>query len=558
MRNVPSLSLPGESLMRFGQSLGKNADVIYQAVQVENERVDKISAEDAVNKLREKQINLTVGEQDGFLNKKGAAVLDGKLYSDYNTRFDDAANEIGAGLANDRQRELFKSRAGIASLQYKENLLQHVVREKDEFAKEVVKNGVKLEVDSVALNWKDPNAVNASLARAKGLVDAEADRDVWSAQRREAAKQELDTSVHAGVINNALAAGDYQYARQWYDLNKGAIVGQQSAVTKAALEEGGTRDESRRLADEIFAKGKSESAALAEAEKIKDTKIYDATRVRLKQKYNDRTEMQTQARNSVFIEAANILEKTKSIDSIDPGKWALLDVHQKKALRSLLEPENKDEVFLQFEGMGPDARAKLTEADMLQKYKPYLSSSNWDKAVSSWKTARDAANGDANAQLKVKDELTFEQRFAETVTKSGLLTKDKTLGTLKSGEEAQMFAALKAKAADEILAYKRATGKDYIPPEEVKRIIDRNVLQQVFVEGTWSDTKKPVAALTADEISKVFVPLDQIPPDQAVALKKRAAWLKVTTPKDRIERAYGARLRGASDVEINAILTGKD
>lgn len=557
-------TVPGESIMKLGQTLGQSADQLHQAIKIEEERTDKIVVEDAFNRLREKQLDLTVGEKDGFIQQKGKSVLDGKLYNDYTQRFNDAANEIGAELTSDRQRELYRQRAGMAGLQYRENIMQHVVRERDAMAKEVTKNGIDLEVKNVALRWQDPNTIGMSLVRAKGLLDAEADRESWTEQKREEVFSEIKSKVNTSVIMNALAANNYGYASQWYKQNKGDIVGDEAIRVQSALKDSGVKAESQAAMDKIVAKFNDKGAALDAAKQIKDPNIRDATETRVRQYFADVADVDNRRRNEAFVGAANAVEKAGSIDSIDPASWSLFGPSQRAALTTLAEsvrkgesPKQDDTAWVQFLGMGPLARAQLTEAQLLEEYKPRLDREHWNQVARMWQTSRDALQGKPGAQEKIKDELSFEQRFTNAYQASGLLPSGKTVGNLKDDQAAQ-YAKLRTQAADEVLAYKRAHGKDYIPPEEQSKIINRILTQKVFVDKPWwADEEKPMAMLTEDERGKAYIPAKSIPSASVLAIKQQAGRLKVNVSERQIERAYAAAKMGASDAYINAILTGK-
>ena len=554
----------GESLMKFGAALERTGNVIYEAQKVEQERFDKTAAEDAFNTLRERQLDLTVGEQNGFVNKKGKAAVDGTLYPQYTGMLDETYNELSGKLTNDKQRELFKSRAGIANLQYRENLLRHITEQGNVLAKQTTEGGLTVELKGASLAWRDPNAIGASLVRSEGLLKDQAEREGWADEILEAKTLEQKTRIHASVINNALANDNWGYAQTWYKKHKAEIVDVNGTIKKA-LEEGGLRARSQQAADKILAEYREPSAALEAVKQIGEAQLRDAVSMRVRQGLEDIKHEDVRARNTAFMEAANVVEKTGDYWQINPATTALFGPSQKAALMSLAEhvrkgtePKQNDEVYLKFIGMGMGARAQISEAELLTDYRPYSDGTHWNKIKELWKTAKDAAAGNIEAQAKVKSEITFKQRFTSEIKAAKLLPDDKTIGQLK-GDDAALIAKLQLAANDEIVAYKRAHN-NHVPPEEEARIIRKNVLNTVFVEEWGKDPRKLVSELTANDLKdwkNIIVPYEQIPTDRLVSLKTIAKELKTNPSERQYGRAYAAILARAPNAVINAILTGK-
>ena len=121
-----------QALQQAGQRVFAGSNVVLQAVQEQQERKDHLYAEDAWTKLRQKELELTFGE-NGFTKKQGSNALTPDFREEYVNQFDTVAEDISAGLLNDRQRGLFKSRAAVSKIQYEENLLKHTAKEHETF-----------------------------------------------------------------------------------------------------------------------------------------------------------------------------------------------------------------------------------------------------------------------------------------------------------------------------------------------------------------------------------------------------------------------------------------
>ena len=85
---------PGLALARLGAEMGSSANEIYAAVKLEQDRNDTLRAEDAFNQLRERQLDLTIGEQNGFANLKGEKAVKSTMMTDYPASYGQAVKEI--------------------------------------------------------------------------------------------------------------------------------------------------------------------------------------------------------------------------------------------------------------------------------------------------------------------------------------------------------------------------------------------------------------------------------------------------------------------------------
>jgi len=191
----------------------------FQRIQDQN---DKIAAEHAYNKLIEKQQDLTVG-QDGFVHKQGADALNQPLMKDYTGLLQKSKDEISSTLQNDQQRQMFNERADIAGLQFRQDILNHVVKEQDAFATQTFKNTIQLEKDNAANRYRDPNAIKMSMMRIENAVNSEAHRNGWSDETRTSVLTQNTSTAYRGVIERMLSNGMDQNARDYYNQLKNSI-----------------------------------------------------------------------------------------------------------------------------------------------------------------------------------------------------------------------------------------------------------------------------------------------------------------------------------------------
>lgn len=221
-------------------SLGRMGAELEHEQKLEQDRVDTTRAEEAFNQLRSQQIDLTLGEENGFTRQKGSAAVNRQvpLNKEYLDRFDKISQQIEAALTTDTQKLKYRSRAAVARQQMAEQLLRHMAAEGETYSRETFEGTVLTEARAAVANWDSPNDIGLSLYRIEQAVDARAEKLNWPKEYRDAVLLEKTSLVHKAVVQQALASGDYLYAQRWYQENKDAIDLPTAKAVEHAVQEG--------------------------------------------------------------------------------------------------------------------------------------------------------------------------------------------------------------------------------------------------------------------------------------------------------------------------------
>lgn len=214
---------PGRALMRTGAGLEAEGDKLFNEFKVEQEKADNVRVQDAINKLKERKLDLEIGEKDGYMRLKGGAAVNQPLLPQYTQKYDDAYQQIAGSLASDAQREKFKLHAAPVEMQLKEGLLRHMVTQGDVYAKEVYEGTVRTSVRDAVVQWNNPLAVELAVAGISNAVNNRAERESWPKEMRDAEFQLQAGKVHNAVVQQALATGNPAYAEKWYEAHKADI-----------------------------------------------------------------------------------------------------------------------------------------------------------------------------------------------------------------------------------------------------------------------------------------------------------------------------------------------
>lgn len=282
---TPQYGEPGEaqvarSMEASAGQLEHAGNELFQAFKQEKARVDKARVEDAFNELRNAQLDLTVGQENGFMNIKGGAAVKQPLLKDFTGKLSTNAKLISDSLQNDEQRQAFKAHADVAQSQFAHDILTHVYRQNEVYQKEVFEGTVKSEENIASTHWDAPMVVNSSLVRVDAAVDARADqmgigRDKEGMMIRDEMKKEEFSKIHATVLNQAIATKQYNYAADYFKNYQNELTDATRKSAQKALEDAGQKQvfdgfQSAFLASKDSGKGLSQLYTAVNSDKVMD------------------------------------------------------------------------------------------------------------------------------------------------------------------------------------------------------------------------------------------------------------------------------------------------
>lgn len=287
---VPRIATPSaRGLAAIESPLAQVATSVAQgatAISRLTEDLNQLRAEDAFNKLRTRQTELMMNPESGFMSRRAADAVAPDFMSRYVSDFDKEVETISQGLQNPQQRDLFTRRAAMAKAEYSDSLMRHVLNETRQYGDDVYNGAVTTEVNNVSVNWKDPSKIKDSIARVASNTA------IWAARRGLAgdallAEQVKNLStVHASVIQSALDADDFEYAKKYFEENKTQMSADVVSKAESAIAAGSAKDESLKLALNLTSKGMSFSAQRKELKDMYSSgkisaDVYDQTSTRL-------------------------------------------------------------------------------------------------------------------------------------------------------------------------------------------------------------------------------------------------------------------------------------
>lgn len=223
-RGVDVSDAVGRGLQRVGAAVENAGMQMYAAEKREREEFDTLRAEDAYNKLRERQAQLMMDPDSGFLSRRGADAISPEMQPKYMAEFQKAASEIENGLASVKQREMFRRRAGNAQAEYRNALARHVLDQSNSYAQQVYQGTLGVETDNATRDWANPYTIQMSMDRITGAVAREAKRLGLAPDASLALLQDAKSKVHSNVLAAALDAGNVAYAQAYLRHNANELA----------------------------------------------------------------------------------------------------------------------------------------------------------------------------------------------------------------------------------------------------------------------------------------------------------------------------------------------
>ena len=523
-------------MMSLGDKIGQAGDTLNKVFREEENRINTLAAEEAFNKLRESQIDLTVGE-NGFAKKQSGDAVNQPILKEYVDKFNLSAKEIEGGLTNDKQVELFRRRARISGIQLKQEILNHVTKEQGVYSAQVFKGTLDVETQNAVARYQDRNGIAVSLERINAAVKVESDRNGWPPEVEESMKANAVSKVHRGVIERMLATDDDISATEYYKENKKQISGpdgRDSVEIEKALEIGSTRGEAQRNADKLVT-GKLLGDAMQKADKISDVKVRQETKKLIRQHYADIESAQNQELELTFEGAAKVAYETRDMSKISPAVLSKLSAKPEylKVLNSLASEEDINTNWTTYYDLKTMASSDATSNQFLKtnllEYRDRLGETEFKEMVSIQTSMR---KGDD------KDIAGF--RTAKQVVDDSL-SAAKIDPTPKPGSKDAERAAEFRRQVDIRIASLQDEKKAKLTPVEVQGVVDSMIVEGVTQKRWWwTDVKKKAFEVKPGESFEVEY--EDIPPGERAKIEAALKGRNIPITEDSVKGLYMKKL----------------
>lgn len=197
---------------------------VAQLAEQEADKLAEASADIALNKLREKRLELTLSPDKGFSRLEGSAVVDRPVVDEFPQQFQQELEVIGAGLRGSVAKSKYQQRAAAELSAFKGDVYKHVAVQTDKHYETAFRSSV-----DVAVKYADSGKSDEAMTLAQGAVVKEMERrGITNANERQVFEMEYLGAVKAATLQGMLTRGETSAATEYFDAHKDSMSAKQT------------------------------------------------------------------------------------------------------------------------------------------------------------------------------------------------------------------------------------------------------------------------------------------------------------------------------------------
>lgn len=473
-----------------GKALSGLDSVVGLVEKIRND-ADDMAVLEAETKLSKFENEFMYGD-NGAYKKQGKDSF--SLTEDFNKAYSAKKEEIYGSLSSERQRSKFGIKADQRKQSIEKDLMRHISVESQKYDDQTTNDYLKNEKEYLANNYQNPERIAESFSRQTSELMKYADRKGLS---EESTKQLLINNYsksHYSVISRMVDNGDDIGAEKYFNANKDYIIGDDFKRAKDELEVGIVQGRSIRFVDDIMRKGLTEDQAYAQAAKAfsgeDNKKLRDAIESRISRQFEVKRRSDRDQQEKMFEYAAGKIDQEGTLDNVPKSVITSLKPEYREKLKQY---ENKNPirddgtlvVKLDQMASNPATRQKFMEYDLLNE-KGNLSSENFNRI---YKIQKDLREGKGDAAKALNGAFSDDQIIKSVYESAGFKTKN-----------TEDYAKYKLSVEDEIVKYKKSTGKQSLTNEEISNLSRNLVKETIYNKGFLYDSKKPRYLIEVDQV----------------------------------------------------------
>ena len=542
----------GGGAQEVQRAIGQAGNQAMQIAREERQKADDIATTEAYMKTIQLRNRLMYDPKEGAMNRKGKDAFG--VGQEYGEHFNKGADEIEASLTNDEQRAMYQKIRMRELTDLDGQLTKHTFQQAQEYDKQTTDASIAATREDAVMNYQDSAKVQNALAMQKSLIMASAERNGVAPEVAMLQLKNAESKTHEAVVNRMLANGQDLQASEYYKSIKDSMVAEDAVQLERALEEGTLRGESQRLAQDLTSKHRDLRSALAQVDKIKDPKIQDATRDRVKQRFAEREQAEEYASKQAFHSAFSIAEKAKQAgenirDSIPPALYNSLTPAQKNSINALanrdsLETDWGEYYNLKTMAASPELRDKFMKTDLME-YRPKLGDSEFKELVNA---QNDARKGDTTALDGFR---TDQQIVNDALSEAGFDPSPKEGST-----DAKKVNRMRQLVDSEVQKKQRELGRK-VNNEEMQRIVDDLMVKGVTYRKTifgidvWK-TEKRLFELEKGKDTEFEISAEDVPAAERFRIENALRSKGYAVTDDNVLSLYKKKLVGGNSVKKNS------
>ncbi len=502
---------PGQQVQQAGAALSSVSNDVAQIAIQAQEHANQVRLNDAMNKAIEAEQNRTHAE-GGYTHLRGSDALfrpDEKgLDEEYSEQLSKDYADITHDLGNDTQRAAFSQWSQQRLTQFRSRVQQYRNQEYVSYQGSVQDGTIKVATQQMALDWGDPEKVYESRQAIKAAAFRKGKLEGLSASEIEANTVAVLSAGHAAVVASAIDAGQLDYARAHFDDSQKELTPDVADRLRDELKTGDIKDESLRLSLELdgtLSQQRAELNRMYTAGEI-SVEVRDATLTRVTQDNAARKAAKAEGAQRAMGDAQNwvLNNPGKTVHDLPAHLYGALQSHgQLQTIANFAKQggkyTNDSLAWAEIVGMSQSDLAAMTPTEFHNKYRGKLDDGHLEKGYALVLDARNEGSEDPD-HLEI---ITTQQRMKQSAQSAGILPM-----TGKANEtEAARYDRFQ-RAVDEgvrVLETTQLGGKRKASSEELQRVIDGVLEDQVFIDEWFRDPERPASVLEPDELGDAYV-----------------------------------------------------
>lgn len=480
------------------QTMGATEKLAVDIFTEEKKKANQLAVLDADLSTSQVETNLMYDPANGALFTEGKNSFG--VYDNVKKAWDSHVQETEKTLSNDEQRMAYKNLVTGRWANIDRQLQRHVGTETRKYDDQTSSAWLANEQSRISKNYTEPGIVSSSLAIQRAVIADYAKRNGLPAEYVKQKTTEAVSTTHKTVLEQMMAEGNDLGAKEYYQANSSEIL--DDADIKKGIAESGLRGESQKISDDIMAKTKTLSEALAQSRAIEDPDVRDEVTKRVKQNYADIEAVEKDDMERNYMSAVNLMESNpgRNPRNIIPANvWSKLTLSQREALEKRSEDtqKNNDKVWLDFLSLDSTAVSGLTRGEFETKYWSKFDKEHRGRAETLWNAAQEKAGKDKADK--------FTTLIAPTSVSESTW---KGLGLGAPADNPEAFSQFEHEAQKQVNLFEATVlgGKRKASPEEIEKIVNDIAVKNIKVDVDMSYW--PTGTTT--------IPLGQRKPEQAI------------------------------------------
>ena len=516
-------------------------------------RADRAAVLEAENRLTSWMSQALYAPKTGAFNRTGkdaVGALDETL-----SAYRQQASAFERELRGADQVAPFRQMAEERGAAMEGRLLQHVAAEGEKFYAEQTDAAVSLSQDEAERDPHDIAAVDREIGNQVGKLAEFAARTGKSDEWLEQQTSDAISKTNSRVVTRLLADRNYREAKEFFDTRRNQFSSQDAKAIQGAVAEGAMRAQTQEQSDEIRQTHETLEDRLAAARDIEDPELRQEVTRQVVADYNlDRT-ARTEVANGIYVQSAKAINEapimaTNPMYAVDPMALAAMDAVdpsyrenlEKLAAASvkLVPLTTNPAVLVQFEAMLSEDLAKVSETDMMVRFQPNMSATDFGQALTRWNAARNEAAGGGGKDVATVSAMEHEINLVLDAAGLGSPSVTTPGGRTQATRNANFLMQVSAQV--------RARGLKN--PDAIRQLASDMLRQKVAVAGE----RVSFYSMSEEDQANFVVPLADIPPEDAVEVMAMFDRWGYRPSESLIGEAYRMRLQGRGETAIlNAI-----